>query len=320
VARPLTFPDPTLSLAVMTPPPLPLYAGVLESQMTAIIAARVRGAYRRLGLDDPIVIVTLPSFARVAFRLPHASVVYNRSDRHSAFAGADAARIGQFEDLLFSSADAILYSNSSLHRCEAPALRGRAHLIGHGTDTEMFRPDGPQAPELAHLPRPRAGFFGDIRRRALDLDLVAAVADLCPDVQFVLGGPQLDDLSALRARRNIAFVDACPHERMPERWRALDVAILPYGRNDWTEAIEPIKLIEIIATGLPVVGTSIPALRERSDIGLADDPVALAAALRRALAGPRDAASRVPGANAAAPPWEVIADRILTIVDAAAQD
>jgi hypothetical protein len=319
VGRPLTFPDPRLPLAVMTPLPLPLYAGHFEAQMTSIVAAQIRAGCRRLGLKNPTVIVTLPTFARVALRLPRAGVAYYRSDRHSAFAGADAARIGQYEDLLFSNAQAILYSSSSLFEEEAPRLGGRAHLIGHGTDTAKFRPDGAEAPELAHLRRPRAGFFGDIRRRALDLDLLAAVADLCPDIQFVLGGPQLDDLTPLRARANIAFLDACAHDRMPERWRAVDVAILPYRLNDWTAAIEPIKLNEIVATGLAAVGTPIPALRERRDIIVANGATDFADALKRALAArtarPAAAPDSIP-AKPAPDSWNIIADRVISIVGA----
>jgi hypothetical protein len=51
---------------------------------------------------------------------------------------------------------------------------------------------------------------------------------------------------------------------MPARWRSVDAAFLPYKATRWTEACEPIKLNEIIATGLRAVGPALPALRRRA--------------------------------------------------------
>jgi UDP-galactopyranose mutase len=239
------------------------------------------------GLRRPIIIVTVPTFAKVALALNHESVIYYRSDRHSAFVGADSGMIRANEDLLFENADAVLYSNERLFETERGRLDGRAHLIGHGIDTSLFSPEGPLAPELSHLPRPRVGFFGDLRARSVDFPLVAETAALRPNVQFVLGGTQLDDLGCLGNLANVHIVPACEHDQMPARWRSLDAAILPYQRTAWQEASEPIKLNEIFAVGLRAVGTPLPALQRRPDcVELADGPTEFAHALDKVLQVP----------------------------------
>ena len=166
--------------------------------------------------------------------------------------------VRECEKLLFLRADAVLFANEHLFQAEKNKIARRAVLIGHGVDAGLFTPAGPIAPELTDLPRPRVGFFGELRDRAVDFGLIADVAQLCPSINFVLGGTQLDNLGQLSELPNMRILPSCPHHEMPARWRALDAAILPYKLTAWQEASEPIKLNEILAMGLNAVATPLP--------------------------------------------------------------
>jgi glycosyltransferase involved in cell wall biosynthesis len=283
-ARLLKIVDPALNIAVLTPVALPIYSGLWGTLNTASVEWQLRYFLKKLNISSPIVMVTVPTYAPVGL------------------------------ELLFLGADAVLFANEQLFQSEKDKIARRAVLIGHGIDADLFTPAGSIAPELSDLPRPRVGFFGELRDRGIDFDLIASVARLFPSIQFVLGGTQLDNLSQLRELPNIRILPSCAHHQMPARWRALDAAILPYKRTAWMEASEPIKLNEILAMGLNAIGTPLPAFtRHPGSVEVAEGAVSFAAAIRKviALSGLNDLATReARRAAISLNSWESIVDRI----------
>ena len=315
-ARLIRIPDRALDLTVFTPLSLPIYSGPLEPVIRNFLKLQISVLSNALKFKEPMVIVTVPTFARVALSLNCESLMYYRSDLHSAFEEADGDMLRANESLLFQKSDAVLYSGKQLFEEERNRLNGRAHLIGHGINTSLFTPDGPTAVELDAVPRPRVGFFGDLRKRSVDFDLIAETAALCPTIQFVLGGTQLDGLGRLKQLPNVHIFPPCPHEQMPARWRSIDVAILPYGRSIWLDASEPIKLNEILATGLLAVGTPLPALRHWPGyVEVAESSADFAAAINRALITGDSQEAMCSGrrAQVGMSSWDAIADRLLSL-------
>ncbi len=283
--------------------------GTVSAPITRVVR-KVKSAARRLQFPDS----ALPNLAvATPMSLPREALFYNRSDLHSAFEGIDVELIREREEMLLQGADAVLYASDYLFRAEQYRVK-RAILIGHGVDTELFRPEGLPSKELDDLPHPRVGFFGELRQRSVDFDLIVSVARLCPSIQFVLGGAHLDDLGQFRSLGNVRLLPPCPHHEMPERWRGVDAAILPYKQNTWLRASEPVKLNEILAMGIPAVGTPLPSLDRRSEfVEIAQGPEAFACALRKALATlPTGDIERREARRAAAnlQTWDAIADRI----------
>jgi hypothetical protein len=267
---------------------------------------------RKLNMTAPTVIVSAPTFANIATLLRPERIIYYRSDLHSAFAGADQAVLRSYEALLLERADKVVYSNASLFESERTHVGEKAQLVGHGVDVTLFTRDGPTSPEIDCLPSPRVGFFGELRGRSVDFELIAQTARLCASVHFVLGGEQLDDLRRLKDLPNVHLLGPCPHELMPARWRSVDAAILPYRKNRWSESSEPIKLNEILATGLKAIGTSLPALKLRPEaVSIADDPDGFARCIHAVLQERMQA--RPPeegGVRDRLKSWDSIADRI----------
>jgi glycosyltransferase involved in cell wall biosynthesis len=53
---------------------------------------------------------------------------------------------------------------------------------------------------------------------------------------------------------------------VPNYIHACHVCILPYRRDDYTKAIDSLKLYEYFACGKPVVATDVPVIREHSQV------------------------------------------------------
>lgn len=308
----LKFADRARNIAVASPVALPIYTGSLGRINSSLIEWQIRVFLEKLKISKPIVIVTVPTYASVGLHLYRESLFYNRSDRHSEFSGVDKNMVKKLEHILFRESDFVLYANQQLFEAEKDKVCGRPVLIGHGVDTALFNPVGPVAPEIENIPRPRVGYFGDLSEWMVNFELLASVARLCPTIHFVLGGPRLDYLVAFEQLQNVHVLPPCPHQEMPARWRALDAAILPYQRTPWQEASEPIKLNEILATGIPAIGTPIPAFTRHSEfIRIAETPARFADALWEVLAIGNDTKSRqARRAVVSLNNWESIADSI----------
>ncbi|WAS90728.1 glycosyltransferase family 1 protein [Nannocystis punicea] len=216
------------------------------------------------------------------------ATVYDCMDELSAFWGAPRALCERERDLL-RTADLVFTGGRSLYEAKR-ALRPGAHLFPSSIDVPHFRrarARQSEPPDQAALGRPRLGYFGVIDER-IDLDLLAAAADLRPDFTFVMVGPVAKiDPAALPCRPNIHYLGQKPYAELPAYIAGWDVALMPFARNESTRFISPTKTPEYLASGRPVVATSIrdvvdPYGREGL-VAIADTPADFVAAALRAL-------------------------------------
>jgi glycosyltransferase involved in cell wall biosynthesis len=154
-----------------------------------------------------------------------------------------------------------------------------------GTDTDYFTP----------APRPSRPFtVGYIGRLVAEKGLhvlLEAFAALPADahLRIVGGGPRraalVDQAAALDISRRVTFVPQRPSQAILEEYRQIDALALPsLTRPNWKEQFGRV-LVEAMACGLPVVGSSSGAIPDViGDAGLIvpeGDAGALAEALRR---------------------------------------
>lgn len=294
VAHGLVRPDPHLpDLAVMTLLAVP-EAGRLANAVELTALAQLKLALAGLGWRAEATVVTLPSAASLATRLSPERLVYYRSDAHGAFAGISQAAL-EGEAMLLDRAPVVLYAARHLMEAELGRIGSRAHHLEHAVDLARFNTSVAPDPGLAALPGPRLGFFGALRGHGIDFDLLRETADALPEASLVVLGDRIDHARPLMGAANIHVLPPRAHADMPAAWAALDVALMPYRLTDWTRAIDPIKLREVLAMGVPIAAMPLPAFHPWGDsIHLADGRGDFIAAVRRAIASGRHLPPGIP--------------------------
>ncbi|MBA2536473.1 MAG: NAD(P)-binding protein, partial [Actinobacteria bacterium] len=216
------------------------------------------------------------------------AVVYDCMDELSAFAHAPT-RLSPLEDELFRRADLVLTGGQSLFEVKRDR-HPNVHLFPSSVDTAHFadaRFPGPEPHDQAQIDRPRLGYAGVIDER-VDLELVAAVADLRPSWQLVFVGPVAKiDPAGLPRRPNLHYLGPKDYADLPAYLRTWDAALLPFALNEATRFISPTKTPEYLAAGLPVVSTPIAdVVRPYGEEGLvhiAEDAGGFVKAAERAM-------------------------------------
>lgn len=127
----------------------------------------------------------------------------------------------------------------------------------------------PEPADQAGLARLRLGFYGVIDER-LDLDLLAAVARLRPQWQWVILGPVVKiDPGSLPQLPNLHYLGGKTYDELPAYLAGWDVALMPFALNEATRFISPTKTPEYLAGGCPVVSTPITdVVRTYGDSGV----------------------------------------------------
>lgn len=290
VRRPLAS---SPGLVVLTPVSLPVFGRPVLRRVNAWgVAVQVWVAARALRLRDPWVLLTVPTAIDVVERLGWADrLVYYRADDHAAQPDVDRGLIRAFEERIMASARAVLYASRALMEREHARTGPKARFVDHGVELDHFRPipEHVDPPDLAAIPRPRIGFFGQIDSTSVDLELVERLGREVRDVaSIVMIGRVAADVSALERAPNVHLLGFRPYEILPQYARGFDVAIVAFPTSDWINAVNPIKLKEYLALGLPVVATATPDLRRFGDtVDLAVSSDEFVALVRQRLADPR---------------------------------
>jgi glycosyltransferase involved in cell wall biosynthesis len=163
--------------------------------------------------------------------------------------------------------------------------------------------------------RPLAAYFGTLRRA--DVGLLAEVARLRPDVNFLCAGTLGDEddaaVAAQLRRPNVRFVPRYRNDEMPALLADVDVGLIAYAVDDFNRGSSPTKLFEYFALGLPVVSTPLPyPAAEAALLRSAATAEEFAAELDGALAAAADGRdARIALARCSTPP-----QRLLTILRA----
>ena len=233
-----------------------VYKDVLDDEACEALFQSLDALRRDLSLGATVTFVDLPFWwplarrAREAFAWP---VIYDCMDHHAGFSVITPEMLGQ-EDALLASADLVVVSSPSL---EAAATRHsrKVVLLRNACEYEHFA-----VPSRTPGKPPVIGYYGALEDW-FDADLVADVAERRPDWQFVLVGRVVSvDTSRLCRLPNVSLPGEQPYAAIPGWLHQFDVAIIPFKRTSLTEATNPVKAYEILASGKPIVSVPIPEM------------------------------------------------------------
>ncbi|TFD91461.1 glycosyltransferase [Cryobacterium serini] len=143
-----------------------------------------------------------------------------------------------------------------------------------------------------------AGLVGQLNER-LDVGILEAVRAGGTPLDIV--GPRTDrdaatrmELDRLLAGPGVTWHGPVPFEELPARLARMGVGLTPYADSPFNRASFPLKILEYLAAGLPVVSTDLAAVRwlDTDLISVARDPQDFARLVREILARPADPADR----------------------------
>jgi len=312
------FRKPDATVAEPLPPNLEVFSPLIlpfpgnracDSFNARSMANPVKHALQKFAGDDVRLVTSLPNLGGVFRQFPNLRRYYYCVDDFLQWPGANPAVVGAMESELIEHCDAAIVTARSLQdKFDRSPIE--PEYLGHGVDCGHF--DGLARERAAD--RPLIGFFGEVRDWFAS-DLIEAAATQHPDWDFEIIGRIQIDVSVLEALPNVRFTGPVPYPDLPRAAARFDVGLIPYRLTSLTRAINPLKGLEYLALGLPVVATPLPALDDLGDLILrADEPGSFVNAIERALAddGPGLREKRL--ACARGHDWEEVAGRFLELV------
>ena len=212
----------------------------------------------------PIVVTTLPLTADLIGVLPVHRWVYYCVDDFSVWPGYDGASMAAMErDLAPNCAVAIAVGTTL--QTHLKQFGHDAHLLTHGVDLEHWtKPTATLPADIAAMPKPLVLFWGVIDRRMDTAWIQALSAKLTTGTLLFVGPQEAPDPTWMKLPR-VVVRPPMPFAELPALAQAADVLIMPYIDAPVTQAMQPLKMKEYLATGKPAVVRDLPAVRDWVD-------------------------------------------------------
>lgn len=138
------------------------------------------------------------------------------------------------------------------------------HVLPNGYDERIFDPnmDYAEPSFLTNIPRPRILVAGHISER-IDWDGIAGSSQLQREWTWIFVGPTDKGMEA-RVTTSLGkhrfYHPPIPVHDLPAWIYYCDACSVPYRLNPFTRASSPLKAIEYLAMGAPVLSTRVPSL------------------------------------------------------------
>ncbi|HWE40387.1 MAG TPA: glycosyltransferase [Isosphaeraceae bacterium] len=226
-------------------------------------------------------VLTYPHYLYLRDQLRPDLHVYFNIDDYSQYWPRCARRVHELERQAVREADltvCVSRLRAEELRAAVPEAADRVRHLPHGAPSSSLaeapceRP-GPPPDDLARLPGPRLGYVGSLEDR-IDWPLLDALAARFPRASVVLigrigslRGPWAADARRALARPNVHALGWRPQNEIARYNRAFDVCLIPYRvDHPFNRVCCPTKIMDSMATGRPVVSTSLPECLLYSDL------------------------------------------------------
>jgi glycosyltransferase involved in cell wall biosynthesis len=232
-------------------------------------ARTLAGLYRFLEqsgfLPPHVVILSYPDQVDVCEAFPGSPIVYDLMDEPTLFLKPwQKSAFHRMHLRLVERCDLLVTSSRVLHERYAGRAR-KAVCVTNGVRRELIDElsQGKVAvdPRVSALRRPVLGYLGMISHW-FDFAMVKSLASAFPHGSVALVGPM--DVEAPALPDNVKFLGPVPHRDLASVLAGFDLGLIPFRRCPAIDAVNPIKLYEYLAAGLPVLAS---AFDEMNDFG-----------------------------------------------------
>lgn len=256
-----------------------------------LLAAAVRAALRKLRMEPMATVLSSPTM-RFPAGLKGARVLYATDDwlAGAPLMGLKPSQVHEGLIANLGQADIAAAVSPSL----AADLDRRQKA---GRPGVVLVPNGCTAPPTARTPARRrrtAALIGQLNER-LDMDLLDALGDAAVPVLVI--GPRTERdpevgrrLDRFLSHDNVTWLGRLSISDLHARLEDAAVGLTPYLDNAFNRASFPLKTLDYLAAGIPVVATDLPAVRwlNTSSITVGSSPEQFVQQVQRILDIPPD--------------------------------
>lgn len=206
-----------------------------------------------------------------------------------------------------------------------------ARELQRGPDAPIWFPNGANlrrydaietalsSPEI-HVREPILGVVGQFNERT-DFNYLLAAQEA--GMGLLLVGPQFfttdaqADFDNLIGRPNVQWIDQVPPERLPSFMCAIKIGLTPYADTTFNRRSYPLKTLEYLSAGIPVVSTAVPPLRgfDPRFVASASSPEDFVAAIQGLLA--KEYTRAAVRASVAGESWDDRARQLINYIESA---
>lgn len=267
------------NLYVLIPFYIPVFSPFYEKLNAGLIKSQIRLVSAILGINWQKTILwisgnfTLSPLLEYKFR----KKVYQAADLISDFRTNDSALIKKLQEKEIYLSRNVNYrfaSSPNIKQKLEKLSESQVHLLTHGVDYGHFVDKHELNPFIVAIREkglPVAGYFGTLS----DANDKAVFKKLAENgFSVVIIGKVLGDYSELEKVENIYFAGPVDFANLPGYAQGFDVCLLNWVMADWIKNSFPVKTLEYLAMGKPVVSCRIPVVEELfgSLIYFADTP------------------------------------------------
>lgn len=229
-------------------------------------AKDIKAALKRIGFDDFILVNDKDIFRSYYLKEILKPVKYIYLDRDYTVGMDYWKKHGiTLEPRLMQKSDAVVCNSLDFTK-RASSYNPNSFYIGNGFNIEQYNADEeyPVPEDLKGIPGPVIGYVGALITLRLDLDMMVDMAEARPDLSFVLIGWEDSEFenSRLHQLPNVYFLGKKHTQEVPAYIQHFDVCINPQILNEITSGNFPLKIVEYLAMGRPVVATATPTMQD----------------------------------------------------------
>lgn len=252
---------------ILIPLYIPVFTPFYDRLNAFLIKTQVRIASYLLGIKWKETILWISGNFTLSPLLQHEfkRKIYQAADLISDFRTTDKVLLNRLKEKELHLTRSVNYRFASSPKIKQKLEKlsdTQVHLLTHGVDFNHFTKKQnlhPFMEEIKNKGLPIAGYFGTLSD-ANDKDVFLKLAQ--NGYSVVIIGKVLGDYSELEGRDNIYFAGPVEFRQLPSYAQGFDVCLLNWVMADWIQNSFPVKTLEYLAMGKPIVSCRIPVVEE----------------------------------------------------------
>ena len=263
--------QPIKNLYVFSPIFFPLHGKrFIDNINNVLLKVQIRLACRLAGINEPILWMENPRSADMIELFDSKLVVYHVSDHFDKCRYiSNKVKLQDREKCITNSSDLLICVSQAIYE-DKSVQHDNVFYLPHAVDYNLFRDAAENnvcLDELSDIPKPIIGYYGTMSA-SNDIELLLWCAGHLPEMSFVLAGQITGgNYSELEKLPNVYLLGKLPYEKIPALCAGFDVCMLQWKMTEWIRCCNPLKLMEYMASGRPIVSVPIDeVIKKYSDV------------------------------------------------------